>query len=85
MISNVAYRGLDLNKDFGLVVTVQVEAPPGAARSSNSTIRREFFESNSRLPYGGLAAVITKKGDGIVEVDLAIVTTCASYPLRGDG
>lgn len=81
MITNVTYSGLDLNKDFGFVVNVTVDAPPGAARLSNAILRRDYFESNSRLPYGGLVVVITREATGTVMVDLAILTTCRYSPL----
>lgn len=79
MVTNVTYSGVGLNKDFGLVVQVEVDAPPGAARLSNAFFRQDYFDSNSRLPYGGLVVVITKLPGRQAEVDLAIITTCTYH------
>lgn len=81
MISNLKYTGLTLDPKYGLIIQVQGDAPPGAARSLSHNKRKEYWEQGKRLQMGGLVAIVTKARNKEATVSLALLTTCkSSYP-----
>ncbi|GMK56414.1 hypothetical protein CspeluHIS016_0302540 [Cutaneotrichosporon spelunceum] len=80
ILTNAKYTNLSLDSRRGLVIHVTADVPPGRARTGSIKARKEFWEDGTRLPQGGLVAVVakTKSSAGTQEIEVSIATLTMS-------
>lgn len=87
ILTNLEFTGVSLEKSFGLVIHVTADAPPGTARTGSAKARAEFWEHGSRMPQGGLVAIVTKTNtdNGRYDMKVNIATLALSEPRSSPG
>jgi hypothetical protein len=75
LITNVKFSGVGLDKNYGLVIQVTADAPPGALRDALPKARADFLIESARLGYGALVALITPSDEVKTIVSLAVIAS----------
>ena len=73
--THVGFSRIDMDSRRGLVVELQVDTPPGSARSKTASVRASYWAHGKRLMQGGLIALLWKSDE---RVDVHLGTLCSS-------